>query len=120
LRQSLNIGRRLAHAFGVMRHLLAGITVVAAIQAGKPADNADFYDLNLIPSLRAIDLFADISAAAIEPSGGITRVGEAVSQLDQTTRQNAALVEENAAAAESQKLPAGNPAEAVSVFKLAA
>jgi hypothetical protein len=101
LRQSLNIGRRLAHAFGVMRHLLAGITVVAAIQAGKPADNADIYDVNLIPSLRAIDLIADISAATIEPSRVITQVVETISQLDQTTQQNAALVEESLAAAKA-------------------
>ena len=49
---------------------------------------------------------------------GISQVGEAVTQLDQVTQQNAALVEESAAAAESLKHQAANLAEVVSVFKL--
>jgi methyl-accepting chemotaxis protein len=47
-------------------------------------------------------------------------VGDAVTQLDHVTQQNAALVEESAAAAESLKHQAAKLVEAVSVFKLAA
>jgi len=50
---------------------------------------------------RVNDLISDISAATLEQSTGIDQVGNAVMQLDQVTQQNAALVEESAAAAES-------------------
>ncbi|MBV8603447.1 MAG: MCP four helix bundle domain-containing protein [Pelomonas sp.] len=68
---------------------------------------------------RVNDLVGEISAASIEQSKGIGQVGEAVAQLDQVTQQNAALVEESAAAAESLKHQAGRLAQAVSIFKLA-
>ena len=64
-------------------------------------------------------LIAEISNATAEQSTGIGQVGEAVTQLDQVTQQNAALVEESAAAAESLKQQAAALASAVSVFKLA-
>jgi len=64
------------------------------------------------------DLIAEISAASLEQSTGIGQIGDAVNQLDQVTQQNAALVEESAAAAESLKNQAAHLAQAVSVFKL--
>jgi methyl-accepting chemotaxis protein len=67
---------------------------------------------------RVNDLIAEISAAGVEQTQGINQVGEAVTQLDQVTQQNAALVEESAAAAESLKHQAANLAAVVSVFKL--
>ncbi|MEK8033209.1 hypothetical protein AACH06_20510, partial [Ideonella sp. DXS29W] len=51
-------------------------------------------------------------------SSGIGQVSGAVSQLDQMTQQNAALVEQSAAAAESLKGQASRLAELVSVFRL--
>jgi methyl-accepting chemotaxis protein len=67
---------------------------------------------------RVSDLISEISAASREQSKGIAQIGEAVNQLDQVTQQNAALVEESAAAAESLRAQAGQLAEAVSTFKL--
>ena len=67
---------------------------------------------------RVSDLIAEITAASSEQSKGIEQVGQAVTQLDQTTQQNAALVEESAAAADSLKTQAERLSEAVSVFKL--
>ena len=67
---------------------------------------------------RVNDLIAEISSASVEQSQGISQVGEAVTQLDQVTQQNAALVEESAAAADSLKHQAASLAEVVSVFKL--
>jgi methyl-accepting chemotaxis protein len=67
---------------------------------------------------RVSDLIGEISAASAEQSQGISQVGEAVTQLDQVTQQNAALVEESAAAADSLKHQAARLAEVVSVFKL--
>ena len=63
-------------------------------------------------------LIGGISTAAAEQTTGISQVGEAVSQLDQVTQQNAALVEESAAAAESLKDQAGRLVNVVRGFKL--
>jgi methyl-accepting chemotaxis protein len=67
---------------------------------------------------RVSQLISEISAASAEQSQGIIQVGHAVTQLDQVTQQNAALVEESAAAADSLKHQAKSLAELVSVFRL--
>jgi methyl-accepting chemotaxis protein len=64
------------------------------------------------------DLVGRISAATNEQTEGIAHVDGAVQQLDQVTQQNAALVEESAAAAESLKQQAARLVEAVGVFRL--
>ena len=69
---------------------------------------------------RVEQLMADISLASQEQSTGIAQVGQAVSQLDQVTQQNAALVEEAAAAADSMKHQASRLAQVVSVFRVEA
>ncbi|MGM9490569.1 methyl-accepting chemotaxis protein [Ideonella sp. YS5] len=70
--------------------------------------------------MRVNQLISDISAAGHEQTTGIGQVSNAVSQLDQVTQQNAALVEESAAASESLNQQARRLVEAVAVFKLAA
>lgn len=67
---------------------------------------------------RVTDIMGEISAASQEQSQGVAQVGEAVTQMDQTTQQNAALVEEMAAAASSLNHQAQSLVEAVAVFKL--
>nr|WP_316639710.1 methyl-accepting chemotaxis protein [uncultured Roseateles sp.] len=67
---------------------------------------------------RVTDIVGEISAASTEQSAGVSQVGEAVSLMDQVTQQNAALVEESAAAAESLKAQALLLVQAVAVFKL--
>ncbi|APW44244.1 methyl-accepting chemotaxis protein [Rhodoferax saidenbachensis] len=67
---------------------------------------------------RVADLMGEISAASNEQSAGVAQVGEAVIQMDQVTQQNAALVEEMAAAASSLKSQAQELVQTVSVFKL--
>ena len=67
---------------------------------------------------RVSDIIGEISAASSEQSAGIGQVNNAVSQLDAMTQQNAALVEESAAAAESLKSQAARLSEAVSLFRL--
>ena len=69
---------------------------------------------------RVTDIMAEIAAASSEQSSGIEQVNQALIQMDEVTQQNAALVEEAAAAAESMQEQAGNLLEAVSVFKLEA
>ena len=68
---------------------------------------------------RVNDLIGEISAASGEQSRGVSQIGDAVTQLDQVTQQNAALVEESAAAAESLKHQAAQLAQTVSAFQLA-
>ncbi|MGL4436828.1 MAG: methyl-accepting chemotaxis protein, partial [Giesbergeria sp.] len=60
----------------------------------------------------------EISAASTEQSQGVGQVGEAVVQMDQVTQQNAALVEEMAAAATSLKSQALDLVQSVDVFRL--
>ena len=67
---------------------------------------------------RVTDIIGEISAAAREQSEGIGVVNGSVVQLDQMTQQNAALVEESAAAAESLREQSTRMAEVISVFKL--
>jgi len=68
---------------------------------------------------RVTDIMGEISAASTEQSTGVGQVGDAIAQMDQATQQNAALVEESAAAAESLKDQAQQLVQVVSVFKLA-
>ena len=67
---------------------------------------------------RVADLIAEISSSTSEQTVGIGQVSNAVSQLDQVTQQNAALVEESAAAADSLNSQVIRLTEAVSAFKL--
>jgi methyl-accepting chemotaxis protein len=67
---------------------------------------------------RVTDIIGEITAAAAEQSSGIGTVNGAVTQLDQMTQQNAALVEESAAAAESLKGQAQRLADVVGRFQL--
>jgi methyl-accepting chemotaxis protein len=67
---------------------------------------------------RVSDLIGEISQASKEQTSGIGEVNNAVTQMDQATQQNAALVEQSAAAAASLKEQANRLAEAVGVFKV--
>ena len=81
-------------------------------QAGRTMDD-------VVSSIKRVArIMGDISSASREQSAGIEQVGLAVSQMDEMTQQNAALVEEAAAAAESLEEQARNLSQAVAVFKL--
>ncbi len=69
---------------------------------------------------RVSALIGEISAAAAEQSGGIGQVNQAVAGLDRATQQNAALVEQSAAAAQSMHEQAQRLVTAVDRFRLAA
>ncbi|MGN7981373.1 methyl-accepting chemotaxis protein [Burkholderia sp. 22313] len=68
---------------------------------------------------RVTDIMGEIAAASEEQSGGIDQVARAVAQMDEVTQQNAALVEEAAAAAQSLDEQAARLRETVSVFQIA-
>ncbi len=67
---------------------------------------------------RVHDIMGEITAASQEQSEGIEQVNQAIIQMDQVTQQNAALVEEAAAASESLQGESVNLTEVVSVFRL--
>ncbi|MFO1390225.1 methyl-accepting chemotaxis protein [Cellvibrio sp.] len=68
---------------------------------------------------RVNDIMAEIAAASAEQSSGIEEISTAVSQMDEMTQQNAALVEEAAAAAESLQSQAERLTQRVAAFRLA-
>jgi aerotaxis receptor len=82
-------------------------------EAGKTMDSA----LEAVQRMSA--LVVEINTGASEQLSGISQVNEAVSHMDALTQQNAALVEELAAAASSVRTQSEQVAEAVRVFKLA-
>lgn len=67
---------------------------------------------------RVTDIMGDIASASDEQSRGIDQVGQAVSEMDRVTQQNAALVEESASAAVSLEEQAGFLQGAVSAFNI--
>ena len=67
---------------------------------------------------RVTDIMAEISAASLEQSSGIEQVNTAITQMDDVTQQNAALVEQAAAAAESLEEQAQQMVQVVTRFKL--
>jgi methyl-accepting chemotaxis protein len=67
---------------------------------------------------RVTEIVREITLASQEQSDGIEQVNLAITQIDEATQQNAALVEEAAAAARSMQDQAASLTEAVSVFRL--
>ncbi len=73
----------------------------------------------IVDSVRRVsDIIRDIAASAQQQSHGIGQVGSSVTQLDQMTQQNAALVEQSAAASESLRDQAARLAATVATFKV--
>ena len=69
---------------------------------------------------RVTDIMSEIASASDEQSRGIDQIGVAVTEMDKVTQQNAALVEQSAAAAASLEDQAGKLTQAVSVFHIQA
>ncbi|MET0889645.1 MAG: methyl-accepting chemotaxis protein [Stenotrophomonas maltophilia] len=67
---------------------------------------------------RVADIVSEILSASGEQASGIDQIHQAISQVDQVTQQNAALVEESTAASEAMRMQATSLAHAVSVFRL--
>ena len=97
-------------------------TSVERVEAGSQlVDRAGATMSEVVNAIeRVTQIMGEISSANSEQSTGMAQIGEAVAQMDRTTQQNAALVEEGAAAAEQLKNQARQLVDAVAVFKLAA
>lgn len=96
-------------------------SVLRVEQGTALVDQAGVTMTEVVSSIRRVtDIMGVISAASNEQSLGVAQVGEAITQMDQATQQNAALVEEMAAAAGSLKSQAQELVQTVAVFKLGA
>lgn len=73
----------------------------------------------VVQSIQGVaDIMSQISHASAEQSSGVHQIDHAVTEMDQTTQQNAALVEQMAAAADAMRTQAKELVRAVAVFKL--
>jgi len=98
---------------------LISASVERVSQGTAQVDQAGNTMTEVVSSIaRVADIVREISAASHEQSAGVSQVGEAVTHMDQVTQQNAALVEEMAAAASSLKSQAQELVQAVAAFKL--
>ncbi|WP_233853496.1 methyl-accepting chemotaxis protein [Paraburkholderia sp. HD33-4] len=113
-----NLAQRSAQAAREIKALIedsAGTVNVGSrlvVDAGKVMDD-------VVSQVQSVStMMSEITSASIEQSAGIGQIGDAVQQLDQVTQQNAALVEESAAAAASLKQQAAELDRLVAVFKV--
>ncbi len=98
---------------------LIGDSVTRVEQGTALVDQAGTTMGEVVASIKRVtDIMGEISAASNEQSTGVEQVGEAITQMDQATQQNAALVEQSAAAADSLKMQAEQLVQAVAVFRL--
>ena len=113
-----SLAQRSAEAAKEIKGLIG--TSVERVERGTAlVDKAGSTMTEVVGAIRRVtDIMGEISAASSEQSQGVAQVGDAISQMDQTTQQNAALVEQSAAAADSLKTQAGQLVDAVAVFRL--
>ena len=113
-----SLAQRSAEAAKEIKSLITA-SVERVEQGSALVDKAGATMTEVVTAIRRVtDIMGEISAASSEQSAGVGQVGEAVTQMDQATQQNAALVEEMAAAAASLNTQAGELVHAVAVFQL--
>lgn len=113
-----NLAQRSANAAKEIKSLITDS--VESVEVGsKLVEQAGATMREVVNSVqRVTDIVSEISAASHEQSTGIEQVNQAIGQMDEVTQQNAALVEEAAAASQSLQDQAVSLAQAVSVFKV--
>ena len=113
-----NLAQRSAEAAKEIKGLITA-SVVQVEEGSELVDRAGATMQEVVKSIRSVtDLMGEISSASVEQSSGVSQIGHAVSQMDQATQQNAALVEESAAAAVSLKSQALELVQTMAVFRL--
>lgn len=113
-----NLAQRSAAAAKEIKQLISDS--VAKVQDGTMlVEDAGKTMEEIVSSVqRVTDIMGEISAASTEQSAGIDQVNTAITTMDEVTQQNAALVEEAAAAAESLVEQAANLMDTVNEFRL--
>jgi methyl-accepting chemotaxis protein len=113
-----NLAQRSAAAAKEIKALIDN-SVEKADAGSRLVNQAGTTMRDVVESIRRVaDIMGEISAASQEQTDGIGQVQLAISQMDQTTQQNAALVEEAAAASEQLREQAAKLSETVAVFRL--
>ena len=112
------LAQRSAEAAKEIKQLI-GASVERVEQGSELVDKAGATMEEIVTAIsRVTDIMGEISAASREQSQGVAQVGEAVTQMDQATQQNAALVEESAAAADALQRQARALVDSVAIFQL--
>ena len=113
-----NLAQRSAAAAKEIKDLIQD-SVDRVERGAQLADQAGTTMTDVVSSIqRVADLMGEISAASAEQSTGVVQVGQTVNLMDQTTQQNAALVEQGSAAAESLREQAQRLVQLVSAFRI--
>ncbi|MDI1310122.1 MAG: methyl-accepting chemotaxis protein [Methylotenera sp.] len=113
-----NLAQRSASAAKEIKELISD-SVSKTAEGTSQVEQAGKTMAEIVSSVqRVTDIMGEITAASVEQSAGIDQVNAAVTSMDETTQQNAALVEQAAAAAESLVEQAIQLSDVVSVFKL--
>ena len=115
-----SLAGRSAEAAKEIKSLISA-SVEQVEQGTSQVDEAGTTMEEVVASIRRVtDIMGEISAASAEQSAGVGQVVEAVNQMDQVTQQNAALVEQMAAAASGLNSQAHDLVQTVAVFRLSA
>ncbi|BBP99013.1 hypothetical protein BSFA1_41420 [Burkholderia sp. SFA1] len=116
--------RALAQRASVAAKEIKELIVVPSGRVQAGAEQAALVNTNMEGVSKAIgqlsDVVGEISAASDEQSKGVAQIHEAITQIDDVTQQNAALVEHATAAAQSLREQAGRMKQAVGLFPSAA
>ncbi len=113
-----SLAQRSAQAAKEIKSLI-GVSVEKVNSGARLVADAGQTMTEIVGSVQRVsDIIGEITASSAEQSDGIGQVNIAVTQLDQMTQQNAALVEQSAAAAESLKDQSAQLTHLVSTFKL--
>jgi methyl-accepting chemotaxis protein len=113
-----NLAQRSAEAAREIKSLI-GASVERVESGSRLVQDAGAMMGEIVSGIQRVsDVISEISAATGEQSTGIGQVNHAINQLDGMTQQNAALVEESAAAAESLRSQAGHLSTVIRAFKL--
>ncbi len=113
-----NLAQRSAGAAKEIKELI-GASVHEVDAGGRLVAEAGVTMTEIVDSVKQVtDIMAEITLAGREQTSGIEQINQAIKEMDNTTQQNAALVEQAAAAAESLQEQAANLSTMVSRFKL--
>ena len=112
-------GGRKFHKGIIVRTGLLGSSSVERVEVGSHlADDAGKKMADIVFQVKRVtDLIGEINSATLEQNSGIAQVGQAIGNIDQITQQNAALVEQSAAASMTLRTQAEQLVEAVGVFR---
>ncbi|WP_268975554.1 methyl-accepting chemotaxis protein [Undibacterium rugosum] len=115
-----SLAQRSANAAKEIKELIAN-SVDKVEEGARLVDDAGKTMNEIVVSIKSVaDIMAEITAASEEQREGIQQVNQAITKMDEATQQNAALVEQAAAAAGSMRDQASNLNQAVGIFKLEA